>query len=130
MKLSSDICTIRDFLVLLNACKSEVANVDLINLNGIKFYFPEGLIPIDLSKFPLIENDPDATCTPVICTASGDSYFILSTAGESFLMEQHTSITSALIQLDRYYKDVRILDAIFRGNNSAYLIKFNGNSSN
>ena len=130
MKLASKVCTIKDFLILLNQCDVEGSTVDVAVVNGNKFYFPEGLYNLDMESFPLIENDPDSACTPIICTASGDNYFLLSTAGENFVLNQHTSITSALIHLDNFYKDVRILDAVFRGDNSAYLIKFNGNSSN
>lgn len=128
MKLSSNICNIRDFLTLLNECNAGA--IDSMNINGNKFYFPEGLFPIDLSNFPAINEDPDAACTPIICTASGDSYFILSTAGEDFIMQQFSSVLAALLNIGEYYNDTRILDAVFKNGNSVYLIKFNGNSSN
>lgn len=130
MKLERTNCSIKDFFQLLKACELKNYDIDRYEVNGNLFYAPERDFFCDMTKFPLIHRDPFATCSPVICCASGNNYFITKVVGEDFVMDQHTSITSILIGLGEYFKDVRILDAKFNDKSSIYLVMFNGNTDN
>ena len=130
MKLSFNKCTIADFIRLLNLCEKENSRVNYCAVNGNKFYFPESAAHCNMADYPLIAKDQNAECSPVICCASGNNYVLLKTFGENYLLDQHTSVTAFLITLNEYGNDVRILDAEFDRDSSAYLIVFNGNSSN
>ena len=130
MELENVNCTIKDFFKLLKLCEAKSYDIDHYDVNGNTFYAPEGEFSCDMKNFPLIYRDPFATCSPVICCASGNNYFLVKTIGESFVMDQHTSITSVLLGLIETSRDVRIIDAKFNDKSSIYLVMFNGNSSN
>lgn len=130
MKLSYIHSTIEDFLNLLSLCKKKDAKVDYAIINENKFFFPEGNFSCDIKNFPLINKDPNAGCSPVVCCANGNNYVLLKTAGKDFVMEQITSLVAFLLNLDKAFSNVRILDAKFDENSSTYLILFNGNSCN
>jgi hypothetical protein len=130
MKLSGNNCTIADFMDLLSLCRSKEEKINYSVVNGNKFYHPEDKYFCDFNNFPIISKDPDAGCSPIICLASGNNYFLLKTWGKDFTLNQHSSVTAVLLNLGEHFSDVRILDAKFNDESSVYLIKFNGNSGN
>ena len=130
MELSRNNTTIKDFKNLLELCKTHKDKVNNAVVNGNIFFFPEGKYSCNLDKFPVVKHDPDAFYSPIICTASGNNYVMVKACGDDFVLEQFTSVTALLIFLHDYYKNVRILDASFDGDNSEYLVLFNGILSN
>lgn len=130
MKLSHVHSTIEDFLNLLSLCKGKNAEIDYAVINENTFFFPEGKFFCDIKNFPLVSKDPNAGCSPVICCASGNNYVLFKTRGTNFVMEQLTSLVAFLVNLDKAFNNVRILDAKFGENYSTYLVLFNGNTSN
>lgn len=130
MKLSYAHTTIKDFTNLLSLCKNKDSKVDYAIVNDNKFFFPESTFSCDIKNFPIIAKDPNAGCSPIICCADGNNYVMLKTVGTDFIMEQITSLAAFLLNLDKVFNNVRILDAEFNENSSTYLILFNGNTSN